>query len=138
MARSNSLGQFARRMTLASQSIGKNTEKAVKRAAVAADQALVGATPVDTGRAKGNWNAAIGAVDDEVTDNTDPGGEATTSENQRTIESWRLGQQAIFLSNSLPYILPLENGSSDHAPNGMTHAGIAAAKRQLGKAKLLG
>lgn len=138
MAISTSLGQFSKRMAIVAKEIANNGEKAVRRAAVAADTAIVTTTPVNTGRAKGNWNASVGSEDISTSDVTDPSGQATMSAHQQTIEQWRLGKGPIFLANGLPYILPLENGSSSQAPTGMTQHGIDAARAQLQAAKLLG
>lgn len=139
MARSTSFGQFARRMAIRAEEVKFGTEKTVRRAAIAADTAIVTTTPVDLGRAKGNWNASIGTPDTSVQeDNLDPSGQMTLSRNQSTIEGWSLGQGVIFIANGLPYILPLENGSSTQAPNGMTQSGLDAARAQLKKSSLLG
>lgn len=139
MARSTSFGQFSRRMAIRAEEVKSNTEKTVRRAAIAADTAIVTSTPVNLGRAKGNWNASVGTADTSTQDDSlDPSGQMTLNRNQGIIEGWRLGQGAIFIANGLPYILPLENGSSTQAPNGMTQGGLAAARAQLKKSRLLG
>lgn len=139
MARSTSFSQFSRRMAIRAEEVKANTGKTVRRAAIAADTAIVTSTPVDLGRAKGNWNASVGTPDTSTQDDDlDPGGQMTLSQHQGTIEGWKIGQGAIFIANGLPYILPLENGSSTQAPNGMTQSGLDAARAQLKKSSLLG
>lgn len=75
-------------------------------------------TPVDTGRARGNWQPSINQPIESVVDTTDLSGNQTISNGSATI----LGLKdfgTIFISNNLPYILKLENGSSQQAANGM-------------------
>lgn len=124
----------------------------MKRAAIAADQAAVLATPVDTGRARGNWVVSIG-VPRYGEPNTPPaargrGRERRTAagnqsankalkDGRSTVLGYKLGKGGIFITNSVPYIGLLENGSSAQAPNGMTAAALSAAARQLGNARLL-
>ena len=115
-----------------------NTERLVRRAAVAADGALILTTPVDTGRARGNWNVSVGRVDTRVREINFPDQNGALSEGQAQLQAWRLGGGIIFIANSLPYILPLENGSSAKAPNGMMQHALLAARQQVAAGRLLG
>jgi hypothetical protein len=140
--------QFAKRMTLIARKIRENTVKAVKRAAIAADQAAVLETPVDTGRARANWIVSIGAAVDEESDytsqdggreaNEGPAGNHAMGQARTIISRYRLGQGGIYINNSLEYIGELDQGSSDQSPQGMTAAAIKAAQHQLRIARLLG
>ena len=67
---------------------------------------IVRRTPVDTGRARGNWMAGINRPSSDS-----PGYESV-------VARARLGD-SLFLTNNLPYIGVLENGSSEQAPHGM-------------------
>jgi len=138
MAVSYGFGQFSQRMALQAKLVGENAERKVRRAAIAADTALVLSTPFDTGRARGNWNVSTGRPDNRVTEDTDPTGGSSVNRGTQVIEAWELGGGTIYIANSLPYILALENGSSQQRPEGMTQHGLAAAREQLGKGKLLG
>lgn len=108
---------------------------------------IVRATPIDTGRAKSSWNISPDQPDHTTTpllaDRVNPIGGAIIEKaapgasplTPGQAESVALQQQAhmpdrvrtIFISNALPYILNLENGSSRQAPAGMvfvnTHPG---------------
>lgn len=138
MATSRSFDAFARRMAIRSKVFAKGVEKKIKRAAVAADTALVTTTPRDTGRAKGNWVASIGQPQEIVFHEDDfPSDAEAQSDAQSVISSWKLGRGPIFITNSLPYIIPLNEGSSAQAPNGMTDAAIQAAQAQLRSGKIL-
>lgn len=80
-------------------------------------------TPVDTGRARGNW---IASADRPVLVALD----GAKSEQQALADagSVALKQSAggvVFLANNLPYIQRLENGWSDQAPAGMVGTTLA-------------
>jgi len=124
-------------MRLRADQVVANTEKAVRRAALAADQTLVLATPVDTGRARGAWLASINSIRERFDAATDRAGATTIAEAQQVIDQWKLGDGTIFISNSVPYIVPLDEGHSKQAPGGMSAAGLAAARAELRNAKLL-
>ena len=55
----------------------QNFDKYMRALALEAVNRIVQRTPVDTGRAKGNWNLAIGEMDDSTTENTDKSGTIT-------------------------------------------------------------
>lgn len=61
-------------------------------------------TPVDTGRARGNWQVEFN------------------------------GPQSATISNNLPYIERLENGWSQQAPAGMVRVTLSEFERKLAKA----
>lgn len=138
MATSRSFGEFARRLQIRGDEIVQNTERAVRAAAIAADRAIVLSTPVDTGRARANWIASVGAPEELITGQLDPSGADAMAQAQSVIERWQLGRGPIFLSNSLPYIQRLDDGYSQQAPTGMTRFGIDAARSVLQRARLLG
>lgn len=87
---------------------------------------LIRRTPVRTGRAKGNWNVGVGTID------------RSTNEDRRQAEALSEGQAVIlgrfkagdraFITNSLPYIPNLEDGSSKQAPQGMVKVTVAEMK----------
>lgn len=77
-------------------------------------------TPVKTGRARANWFLAEGA----------PRIETTTSVTPETPPPLK-GESVIFLTNSLPYIVPLEYGHSQQAPFGMVRVSIAEVQASL-------
>jgi hypothetical protein len=62
-------------------------------------------TPVDTGRARANWQVTIGS-------------QATMSKATAASAGFKAGD-TIYLTNNLPYIRKLEEGSSQQAPAGM-------------------
>lgn len=86
---------------------------------------LVMRTPVDTGRARGNWQVSVGSPAQTAVDATDKGGGATIEAAVPTVEGWDASKVAIFLMNNVPYISALEDGHSDQAPSGMVKITLA-------------
>lgn len=78
-------------------------------------------TPVDTGRARANWNASVNRVDTSINEAaTVADGPTKSRANARTVGAIRFSKGDVgFLHNGLPYIVPLEDGSSTQAPQGM-------------------
>ena len=71
------------------------------------------------GRFRANWNVAFGRVDTLTTPSTDKSGAKTRERIRIQLNGWTPGQE-IYLTNSLPYAIPLEYGhSKTQAPNGM-------------------
>jgi len=129
----------AKQFSLEIQGFGKNLSRKqaitiVKKIVFDLHSAVVYDTPVLTGAARGNWyptiNARSTAGDTAVTDKD---GGSTVSRTAGILSAFKLGQ-TIWLTNNLPYILGLENGTSAKAPNGMVeHNVLAAAARYGGK-----
>lgn len=65
-------------------------------------------TPVDSGRARGNWQVSIGKDTSEQLDRCSKNGENIIEESSK-LESVQ-GDQTIYISNNLPYIATLEYG----------------------------
>lgn len=89
-------------------------------------------TPVDTGRARGNWQITINAPATgviEVTGGKSSGDEALTKGSKK-ISSVK-GFVTIFITNNVDYIGFLEEGSSDQAPKGMVALSIAEVSASL-------
>lgn len=75
-------------------------------------------TPVDTGRARGNWMSSVSTMVLQETGAIDKSGGNAISKAASTVQGAK-GGDVIYLTNTLPYILRLEEGSSTQAPNGM-------------------
>ena len=110
--------------------------KEVRKAyAFALYSSIVKKTPVDTGRARGNWNVSVGSPDTSITENTQPKFKSAESLPNPN------GDESMFISNNLDYIEKLEyggypnppkggkgktvNGFSKQAPNGMVGVTLA-------------
>jgi hypothetical protein len=133
--------QFGRRMQQIGVNVETNAAKAVKLTALAVDQTVVLATPVDTGRARANWQVQAGAAPAGVRDAYVPGTGATTGAQnaQAAIEQGKIAISAatpglaIHITNNLPYIGKLNEGHSAQAPAGFVEQavqnGVATVRR---------
>lgn len=130
------LEHLARRMREYGEQIEVNANETAIGTALAIDQALVLATPVDTGRARANWQASTSAPITQANDDTDKQGGATISRNAARIRQ-RLGGQDIFITNNVPYIEQLNQGSSAQAPANFVEQAIQAGLQVLRNARLL-
>jgi hypothetical protein len=79
---------------------------------------VIDKTPVDTGRARANWQPSLGTPATGTIEFTDKDGSATIANMQSVLLSINVGD-VIFLTNNLPYIRRLEEGYSQQAPAGM-------------------
>ncbi len=84
-----------------------------KKMALETLRRIVMKTPVDTGRARGNWQTTIDTVPDAEKFSGNPVGDGAN------IITASQPFVAIYISNNLPYIERLEDGYSAQAPNGM-------------------
>lgn len=116
--------------------VKKNADRTVRKAAMAIDQAVVMGTPVDTGRARANWIASINIPSDATTDSTDANGAIV----QAAGEIGRYDgekHESINISNNLPYIRKLNEGSSAQAPAQFVEEATKRAVKSVQGAKLL-
>lgn len=95
------------------------------------DSAVVLSTPVDTGRARGNWFPSLTSPSNAVGDSVDKSGGNALGRIDGVAGSADVGDVA-WLTNNLPYILVLENGSSKQAPQGMVDINLNRVAAQFG------
>jgi len=114
--------------------IRDRSNKLVRAVLLEAHRRLVMRTPVRTGRARANWNVGVDKIDrSNNPEKFDKSGRAAIQEGQATIlADFKAGDRA-FITNSLPYIPPLENGSSKQAPEGMVKVTAAEMRPLVGK-----
>lgn len=87
---------------------------------------IVFKTPVDTGRARGNWQTSTSGSSDSEVPPMDP-----ISAGAIVIASAQ-PYGVITLFNNVKYIRKLEDGSSQQAPLGMVKVSVAEAEAQFG------
>lgn len=110
----------------------KQAELIFRKVVLDLDQRVVLGTPVDKGTARANWNVSVNVPNlSNDTEKRDPSGSGSIGEVQRTAALAALGD-VIWLVNSLPYILPLEEGHSKQAPNGMVRINVRAISATYG------
>lgn len=106
---------FAADLDKAAQVLGVETAgEAAVTLALTLHSKVSAKTPVDSGRARANWFLAEGAPRIDTTESTTPVSPPPLT-----------GKSVIYLTNSLPYIVPLEYGHSQQAPFGMLRVSIA-------------
>ena len=113
--------------------LGLTVAQVTRRTALDLHKKIVLKTPVATGRARASWTINPGEPDRTI----QPEGQMTTEQATQTA----LAQQskvataqpyeAIWISNNLEYIVPLEEGWSQQAPAGMVAVSLAELDTEL-------
>lgn len=109
---------------------GKNVEKVFRGTVLQMSNAIILKTPIDQGRARGNWQASIGKPKIGEIDRL--GANASIGEVASVSQTVKIGQ-VFFLSNNLPYIKRLEEGSSTQAPSGMLAVTVANFEKTVAR-----
>tara|TARA_R110000772_G_scaffold9385_1_gene30845 strand:- start:7337 stop:7774 length:438 start_codon:yes stop_codon:yes gene_type:complete len=102
--------------------VNKRADRALRAAMLTMATEIIIGTPVDTGRAKANWQSSVGKPKAAELGETDKSGGATIAEASGAI-SVALGNK-YFLTNNLPYIGLLEFGKPKAAGLGETDNGV--------------
>lgn len=120
-----SLNDLAGSMTVHATRVGKNINETVKATAKAVVREVVTGTPVDTGKARSNWQASLGDEDDAVLAPHHPGnhlgiGERANAQSaiaaaDAVIDGRKPGE-TVYVQNNVDYIGLLNDGSSKQAP----------------------
>lgn len=117
----------------------------VKKAALAINQTLVFSTPVDTGRARGNWVIGIDSPNStinfkevsKISKNSSSITKDTIENNKKKINSFSSSNKSIFISNNLPYIGRLNDGYSAQAPSGFVEKAVQSGINAIKNEELL-
>lgn len=130
--------EFNRRMGILATRVARNADKIVRKAAMAADQAVVLATPVDTGRARANWIAALNAPAAGPVDGEDKSGSTAMRQAAGIAASYSGDRDvSIHITNNLPYIQRLNEGSSHQAPADFVRSALRGGIVAVRGARLL-
>jgi hypothetical protein len=92
-------------------------EKATRSVAFVVDAELVARTPVDTGRARSNWLPTLNIPSEKTV------GPNEKVDVGRVLEDYSLDDN-ILITNNLPYIERLNQGSSKQAPANFVEAAV--------------
>lgn len=138
----NGFAEFERRMAAIGEEVERNVTDDVRRAALVVDQVAVVSTPVDTGRLRANWIVSVGhptfSFREAPPASPEAGAQEALRQARDAISSWTLEDGAIFISNNTDYAVPIDEGHSAQAPEGMTKQAIAAGSAYLrARARLL-
>lgn len=138
-----SLERFSRNMRKRARNVPREVNKVKRRTALAVDQTVVVATPVDTGTARSNWIVSLGEASDEVREaySPIPKGQGDVSETENAQAAIAQGRAAvaqvktgqdIHITNNVEHIVPLNQGHSAQAPamfvEQAVDAGVLAVK----------
>jgi hypothetical protein len=122
--------------------VEKNADQVISKVCLDLLSDIVLNTPVDTGRARANWQCSIGApASGEVSYNSDAGkGIAAPKESGASAYAIAAGATSVasaprnifWITNNLPYINRLEFDQwSNQAPSGMVRLAINRAERKM-------
>lgn len=115
------------------QALEAFSEKAVTVITLDVTANLIETTPVDTGWARANWLPAIGSPNIKNLEGIQPDATsaaaagATQASATAGITRYRLAMGKTFVTNNVPYILKLNDGSSRQAPSGFIQNAIGKA-----------
>ena len=143
-----SLEQFSKRIVLRGKSVSRNADRLTRKVALAADQAVVMGTPVDTGRARSNWIVQVGSAPSSVIEAYSEGKGLGRGENANAAAALAQGEQAvsgyvggkgqaIHITNNVPYIGKLNEGSSAQAPEHFVETAVLQAVDVVSKGRLI-
>lgn len=104
----------------------KKVERTVRAVKLELFRSVILDTPVDTGRARGNWQATLDSPATEETEN-----ESMSVALAGVAANLGKVNDVSFLANNLPYIEELEDGSSKQAPAGMVRRNMARVQRLI-------
>ena len=96
-----------------------------------------GGTPVDTGWARANWVPSVGRAFTGLSGRRPRRGERSragmkaTNALARIAASYRIEQGPVFVTNNVPYINLLNDGSSQQAPSAFVQRAISKAVRSI-------
>jgi len=127
------LFQFNKEIQDFAKTVPDKVTELQKKIVLEALRRLVQKTPVDTGRARGNWQVTIGNPAGGQLDTTDADGQATIAAGLAAIAGLP-DYQVVWISNNVDYIENLEHGHSQQAPEGMLSITIGELRTMFEKA----
>lgn len=101
-----------------------NADIVTRRIVIEMLSRVVMRTPVDTGRARANWQTTIGSPASGTLDAADKTGGQAIARGTAVAAQFPMGA-TVWLSNGLPYAERLEYGYSRQAPAGMVRVTVA-------------
>lgn len=131
-------GSFTLSLQQFAQAAPEKARTVARKVALSALESVVMKTPVGDpklwkspppagyvgGRLRANWFVGLGAPNVAVVAKIDAGGQSTINAGAADIARAD-GDQPIYITNSLPYAIPVEYGHSSQAPTGMVRVTVA-------------
>lgn len=111
------MGEFAFAVSRFAQQTKEKESLVLRKIAIECFRRIILGTPVDIGRAKGNWQASTGSPAGGTVERLDPSGAATIAAMINEVSGWTPSDDLpAFITNNLPYIQRLNEGWSKQAP----------------------
>lgn len=107
------------------------TGRLKKRARVSDSMDIKAPAGYTGGRFRGNWQVGLDAAPQGETGQVDKSGGKALAAGTLVIERFRVGMQAVYFTNNVPYAYPLEFGHSSQAPGGMVRITAADFQRHF-------
>lgn len=140
----NDLLKLARSLELTAKAVEANAVEAVKTVSRNVGVMVIFATPVDTSRARMNWQSSVdfpatGVLSPYPDKPADPSvGPNVAMKSLKDAISKYTGQSSgVFIANNVNYISVLNDGSSDQAPANFVAKAVIAAVESTKNVKLL-
>ncbi len=146
MATSLGLAAFEKRMQVVGKEIQKAVDKVVRGAADRTFTQAIVTTPVDTGRARGNWVPSFDVPSQDFDPNRfDKVGGVTVAKANFVVARYDSDvHKAIILANNtrdpetqFPYVVGLNQGTSRQAPMGMTRLAVQVGAQFVRRSRIL-
>lgn len=115
---------FAAELQRARVAIVNETDETRQAITIELFSSVILDTPVDEGRARGNWQTTNHVPAERIISRLDKSGSSVVDEVIARVSNSETGG-TLYLTNNLPYIERLENGYSGQAPAGMVRKNIA-------------
>ena len=107
-------------------------EAVVRKLVLDVNANLVATTPVDTGWARANWIPRIGTPREDTAGSPDSISRGEQEQGVAEVAtSYQIEMGPVYITNNVPYIGRLNQGSSQQAPAGFVQAAITKGIRQL-------
>ena len=121
--------------------VNQNAAKFVRKVVLDGMTNLIRQNPVDTGRSKANWSTSVGSPGADEFEmlggKTKINKKSAPADFARSVEGiseFKLGQ-TMFLYNNMPYMLALDQGTSQQAPSGWIRNTAIAMQKKLNEIK---
>lgn len=141
------MGSFrdaAKSLRITAQAVDASATQLVKKVTEVVGYSVVYATPVDTSRARMNWQGSVGSPKEGVLleaplQPSDPSqGPQVALESIRGAAADYSGQNGgVWIVNNLSYIMVLNNGSSSQAPADFVALSVQSGVETIRKHKLI-
>ena len=120
---------FERSLSISSD-LSKDIGKETRSLALRAFRNIILSTPVDEGRARGNWQLSVATPISSQVEDFDRSGGATISKGASVVRAvFRVKYPTLWITNNLPYIQRLNEGHSAQAPVMFVETAIKRALR---------